>query len=63
VSTLLELRETVARFMILVDHVVNLKSLKSYFSFETISNSCIDSLMIIKFDFEFAIYLNRVNLK
>ena len=54
VNTLFALRETLhpwvetlVRIVIIVDYVVKLESLKSYLSFETISNSCFDSLMFM----------------
>ena len=70
VNTLFGLRETLhpwvetlVRIVILVDYVVNLESLKSYLSFETISNSCFDSLIIMNDWFWTCNTLDHANLK
>ena len=70
VNTLFALRETLhpwvetlVRIVILVDYFVGLESLKSYLSFETISNSYFDSLMIMNDWFWTCNTLNHANLK
>ena len=70
VNTLFALRETLhpwvetlVRIVILVDYLVGLESLKSYLSFETISNSCFDSLIIMIEWFWTCNILNHANLK